>query len=1196
MAPNDLHRLEVHQRPAMLLDRITSFAAQTADVGAVAAFMLREICRCYGLPIGHAILFDLFKVQSDPIEIWHVAHDAPADLKTSLGREVVFRAGSSQPSDRADADRLLQVAGLDGELVPLPPVAAATSDAGAAWRFPILVGNDIACVLEFFSQTSPVIGDELTRTMVPVSVQLQAVIERQCDRLPYEVTHDRLTSLPNLVLLQSIANRIVNKQGVCALVLIDLDNFRLINDGLGRAAGDALLLEVSHRFVDAAMGGALVARVGGDKFAILLSSDDAGFDPRPQADRLHAALKTGLELHGRKRSLSCSVGIAISMPGPATGGDGGEQFYTGTAELLRDAELAMHQAKKDGRCRTVVFNAAMHAAAVERLNLEADLQTALARNEFVLHLQPIVRLADNRIKGFEALVRWLRPGHGLVMPSGFISVLEDTGLVIPFGHWLIREACTILRTLRDRRPEADWPFLSINLSVRQFDDPELFETVSNAVEKAGLPPSSLRFEVTESLTIQDLKHGASVLRSLADLGFGISLDDFGTGYSSLGYLRSLPVDSLKIDRSFVEGIEEEGGSLRIVRAVLGLAASIGLTVVAEGVETEDQVALLAQLGCTYGQGYHFARPLPVHEATLLLDRGHDHHLQAGALVITDCPDPSTIQRGIRRKWPILQRQLHGFAALIGAPRETGRSELPAVGPRRSLALESRNPEEHSTLEVPSVPGFAAAKRRFSPFLAVAAFMVLHAGLIVALPAYRAILSPLCLAVGPGVAAAACWRIAAQKAASLRPNWMLAALAFLFWAIGSLTQVWAPMGASAGMVDFVYFLFSLALLFAITAPENNQAKRLSLLMDGLQALLGAFLGFIVIFGAVPFSSEKISPMTELGILWTYDAENAVMVLLAGLRLLAGDRSSVGRCFNRSMLLFTLVYGSLGSLYNHVSPPNSSPLDIMLDPAFFLMAIMAGRAEDKGLAGPRVRTSFTAFIESIGPVFLTAAVLVVGSWIARQRLVPGIVSILAAVAIYALRVSLLQARYLITHQELRETRDQMERLALEDGLTGVGNRRAYDAALGVMWAEAKHSGEPLSALMIDVDFFKAYNDRFGHPTGDVCLIQIASVLRTVTQHYQGLVARYGGEEFAILLPHMHSSAAREVASTIRHAVAALDLKSRTGTAAPVTVSIGVATTRWPGSLEALLLAADDALYRAKRNGRDRIETEALDVVPV
>lgn len=828
------------------------------------------------------------------------------------------------------------------------------------------------------------------------------------------------------------------------------------------------------------------------------------------------------------------------------------------------------------------------AACVDRSRpvLEADLEVALERGEFELHLQPIVRLADGKIKGFEALARWQRPGSGMVMPSDFVSVLEETGLIIPFGAWIAREACRILQEWQCRYPAAEWLSLNINLSARQFEDPLLFDTICGVVDEAGLQPSCLRLEVTESLMMRDPEHVAAVLRRLAALGFGVSLDDFGTGYSSLGHLQALPVDSLKIDRCFVTGLETEGGNLRIVRAILGLAASLGLSVVAEGIENAEQAALLGRLGCSHGQGYHFARPLPVHEAEALLTGQQVHPLQSAGPIAREPPAEAPTVSGPRSRWAgrACRRLASAMAGPAGREPESSKAELIAA-PGSPDA-----PPASGRADV----GYARSLAALAPFAMAPVLMALHAGLVVALPGMHGFVSSACLAIGPTVASAACCRAAIVADAELRPNWLLAALAFLFWAVGSLLSLWIPMDTSAGPVDFSYFLCSVALLLALTVPEIERPRHLFLLLDGLQALLGAVLGYTVIFGAVPFSSQQLTPLSGLSILSIYDVENACMAALASLRFFGGNRSPSRHHFDRAMLLFTLTFGVMGSAYDHMAPSDSSPLDVMLDPAFLLVAGAAGLAMRRLSETDKLRTPFTAFVDSIGPVFLTAALLVVGAWIARQQVVPGIVSILVAVAIYALRASLLHARCLVTQQDLRQAKDRLERLSLEDGLTGVGNRRAFDSTLSALWAEAERAGAPLAVLFVDVDFFKKYNDRHGHLMGDRCLVHVAEVLRDVTGPQRGFVARYGGEEFAVLLPTTSGKAALATASRARQAIASLELVNHSGVPAPVTVSIGFALSTQLRSEEALLLRADDALYRAKRKGRDRVEAEAMDML--
>lgn len=816
--------------------------------------------------------------------------------------------------------------------------------------------------------------------------------------------------------------------------------------------------------------------------------------------------------------------------------------------------------------------------------LEADLEAALHRGEFELYLQPIVRLADGKIKGFEALVRWQRPGCGMVMPSDFVSVLEETGLIIPFGAWLVHEACRILLDWQCRHPAAEWLSLNVNLSARQFEDPSLFDTICGLVDEAGLEPSRLRLEVTESLMMRNPEHVAEVLRHFAALGFGVSLDDFGTGYSSLGYLQALPADSLKIDRCFVTGLETEGGNLRIVRAILGLAASLGLSVVAEGIENAEQAALLGRLGCSHGQGYHFARPLPVHEAEALLANQQHLHLPPAGPAAHDPLSRTPEESGPRPRWAGRVRDRLTLATRGWSERalDPSKAELVAVPGSRCVPPASTR------------TGVRRSRRLAAlvPFVMAPILMMLHAGLVATLPAMHGFVSSVCLAIGPTVAAMACWRAALVADAELRPNWRLASLAFLFWAWGSIISLWIPMDSSAGPVDFSYFLCSVALLLALTVSEIDRPRSLFLLLDGLQALLGAVLGYTVIFGAVPFSSQQLTPLSGASILSIYDVENVCMAALALLRFFGGNRSPSRHHFDRAMLLFTLTFGVMGSVYDHIAPPDASALDVMLDPAFLVVAGAAGLGMCSLSETDRLRTPFAAFVDSIGPVFLTAALLVVGAWIARQQVVAGITSILVAVAIYALRASLLHARCLVTQQDLRQAKDRLERLSLEDGLTGVGNRRAFDGTLSTLWAEAEQAGAPLAVLFVDVDFFKKYNDRHGHPMGDRCLVRVAEALRELAHPQHGFVARYGGEEFAVLLPATSGQAALATALHARQAIASLDLVNRSGVSAPVTVSIGFALSTRLHSEEAFLLEADDALYRAKHRGRDRVEGEAMD----
>jgi len=438
------------------------------------------------------------------------------------------------------------------------------------------------------------------------------------EQLQHDAFHDVLTGLPNRALfidrLQAALARLQgamargHQKGLFAVLFLDVDRFKLVNDSLGHSVGDRLLVELSSALKTAVRPGDTVARLGGDEFTILLEDIDARDEAIAVAERIQTVLRDPLALAGHEVFATVSIGIALSAPG-----------YRRAEDVLRDADTAMYHAKALGKSRHEVFDSSMHARARRLLQLEHDLRRAIDRREFRVHYQPIVRVADRRIAGFEALVRWQHPERGLVPPSEFIHLAEETGLVLPLGRLVLEEAC---------REAAEWTrtagedlTVSVNLSVKQFSQPDLLEQVGTALRDSGLPAHLLKLEVTESMVMENTDGAISLLRRLKALGVHIAIDDFGTGYSSLSYLLRLPADTLKIDRSFVSGSGDPGRNANIVRTVVGLAYSLGLDVVAEGVETEEQRALLADLGCPLAQGFLFSPAVDAAAATALLARG-----------------------------------------------------------------------------------------------------------------------------------------------------------------------------------------------------------------------------------------------------------------------------------------------------------------------------------------------------------------------------------------------------------------------------------------------------------------------------------------------------------------------------------------------------------------------------------------------
>lgn len=462
--------------------------------------------------------------------------------------------------------------------------------------------------------------DELNRQIAEQD-RISKTLEENKENFRHAAFHDALTGLPNRPLLLdhlklAIERSKLHHNHLFAVLFIDLDHFKNINDSLGHNTGDQLLMAIAKR-----IGGCLrptdtIARLGGDEFAILLDGLDDWNLATEVAERIQAELLMPFSLNGHEVFTTASIGIRLSM-------DGRDDAET----MLRDADTAMYRAKDTGKARHELFHRTMHTRAIALLKLETDLRGAIEREEFCVHYQPIISLERDVLAGFEALIRWNHPERGIVSPDEFIPVAEDTGLIAEIGVLVLRQAC---KQMRDWHSALGREVLtmSVNLSGKQLTQTNLIQQIRDTLQQTGLRPSCLRLEITESVVMENAELATNTLLQLRKLGVHLSIDDFGTGYSSLSYLHRFPVNTLKIDRSFIGRMAKGDENSEIVKTICTLANNLGMEVVAEGVETPDQLELLRSLKCEYGQGYLFSKPVDAETATVLVGANASGHNQA----------------------------------------------------------------------------------------------------------------------------------------------------------------------------------------------------------------------------------------------------------------------------------------------------------------------------------------------------------------------------------------------------------------------------------------------------------------------------------------------------------------------------------------------------------------------------------------
>jgi diguanylate cyclase (GGDEF)-like protein len=600
------------QQRLLLLRTVAKAANEAASVQAAVSTALAAICDHCDWPIGHAWLREPDGSLA-PTGLW--AGDA--------GRHAAFRAATAEL-------RLREGEGLPGrvlaergavwladfsQVLSLPRAQSATS-AGlrTALGFPILAGSEVVGVLEFLSERVLERDDELIELMAQAGTELGRVVERQqaAERLLHQATHDALTGLPNRVLISDELRRALSRlrrdpRGGTAVYFVDLDGFKAVNDTLGHASGDRILREVAARLARVVRPHDTLGRLSGDEFILVCESLATEQAIAAVGERILGVLQEPFVLGGEPFQLGASIGVTLADPAKEP------------AELIAEADAAMYRAKQLGRGRCEPYSEQLGARLRRRGELERALRHAPENGELRLHYQPEVELSSGRIVGVEALLRWERDGT-TVMPNEFIPLAEETGLIVPLGAWVLDEALRQARVWQQDATIAQAPWTSVNLSVRQLADPEIMTRVADALARHDSDPSQLLLEVTESVILDDVEAGLTVLTQLKQLGTEIAIDDFGTGYASLSYLRRFPASAVKIDRSFIATLHDPR-TLAIVTAMVELGHALGLTAIAEGIETVEQLAVLREVGCDLGQGYFLARPAPAEQIAPLLRAG-----------------------------------------------------------------------------------------------------------------------------------------------------------------------------------------------------------------------------------------------------------------------------------------------------------------------------------------------------------------------------------------------------------------------------------------------------------------------------------------------------------------------------------------------------------------------------------------------
>jgi len=602
------------QQELALLEAIATAANEATNPSDVIQLTIHRVCAHTGFPIGHAYLRGSSGEGVEPTAIWQVDDLARVQPFRRATEGASLAVGRGLPGRVLESGRPAWIDDVTQDSNFPRAAAAREVGIGGAFAFPILVGSQAEGVLEFFTYRpmKPEVG--VLHLMTQIGTQLGRLIERTHaqERIAHQATHDALTGLPNRVLFQDRLGQALVRQRRAetsiVVCFIDLDRFKSVNDTFGHGVGDELLEQAAERLRSVLRPADTIARMGGDEFVILCEELGEEREAVRLAERLLRIFGTPFLLRGGEYTANASIGVAI-----------GDEDADAEA-LMRDADSAMYRAKERGRGRYELCDEEMRGRAIRRAQTEQALSRALANDELDLHFQPIVALDSGEIEAVEALLRWHHPERGLIDPEEFIPIAEESGQIIPIGAWVLREACRqAVRWRAHLGAKAPTP-ITVNLSARQLAIPELAEVVEQTLVETACAPGDLALELTESAAVSCGALPSDTLEKLRVLGVRVLLDDFGTGYSSLNHLRQLPIDTIKIDGSFIRELRSRQESEVIVKAIVGMATALGLDVIAEGAESEEQALLASELGCEFAQGYHFAYPMPAAELEALVSR------------------------------------------------------------------------------------------------------------------------------------------------------------------------------------------------------------------------------------------------------------------------------------------------------------------------------------------------------------------------------------------------------------------------------------------------------------------------------------------------------------------------------------------------------------------------------------------------